>query len=534
MRYFAIILLFVAASPFLHAQGSFSGGLELNSEFYQRDTSIGASNTPHYDNLLSSTDAWLNLDYRNYKHKLEAGIRLDVFNNSNLHDPGTPYTALGIGRFYLRKTFNNLTITGGYFYDQFGSGITFRSYQDRALGIDNATLGIHLEYDFLENWTVKAFTGMQKNRLKPFRTDISLYNPIIKGLNAEGSIKIGEDISLLPGGSVVNRTLDENSMNFIVNTIESYDEEDRFVPKYNTFAYSLYNRLNIGNVSWYIEGARKTSEAIYNADQKLVNRPGSVVYSTLTYSQRGFGAGLKLKRTDDFVFRTSPNEKLLDGMISYVPPVSKQNSLRLPARYVAATQELEELAGSGNITYTPKKGYTINATYSEVRAFDYEELFREIYVDLELNTSRKWKGLIGGQYIDYDQVFYEGKGASMVHALTPFLEFNYNIDRRKSIRMELQQQFSEQDYGDWVYGLLEFSIAPYFTVSVSDMYNYDPNPPTSTKKQHYYSFTTSFVYQRHRLSLSYTKQVEGVICTGGVCRYEPAFNGFKVRLTSSF
>jgi len=534
MRHFTIILLFVIASPLLFAQGSFSGGLELNSEFYQRDTSIGASNTPHYNNLLSSTDAWLNLDYRNYKHKLEAGIRLDVFNNSNLHDPGTPYTALGIGRFYLRKTFNNLTITGGYFYDQFGSGITFRSYQDRALGIDNATLGLHLEYDFLKNWTVKAFTGMQKNRLKPFRSFVSLYNPIIKGLNAEGSITLSEDISLLPGGSVVNRTLDQNSMNFIVNTIESYDEEDRFVPKYNTFAYSLYNRLNIGNVSWYIEGARKTSEAIYNADQKLVNRPGSVIFSTLTYSRSGFGAGLKFKRTEDFVFRTSPNEKLLDGMISYVPPVSKQNSLRLPARYVAATQELEELAGSGNITYTPKKGYTINAAYSEVRAFDYEELFREIYADLELNTSRKWKGLIGGQYIDYDQVFYEGKGASMVHAFSPFLEFNYNIDRRKSIRMEFQQQFTEQDYGDWVYGLVEFSIAPYFTVSVSDMYNYDPNPPTSTEKQHYYSFTTSFVYQRHRLSLSYTKQVEGVICTGGVCRYEPAFNGFKVRLTSSF
>ncbi len=434
----------------------------------------------------------------------------------------------------MRKTFNNLTITGGYFYDQFGSGITFRAYQDRALGIDNAILGLHLAYDFLDHWTVKAFTGMQKDRLKPFRTDVNIYNPIIKGLNLEGNIQLGDRASLLPGGSVVNRTLDQGSMDFIVNTLETYEPENRFVPQYNTFAYSLYNRLNIGNVSWYIEGAGKTHEAIYNADQKLVNRPGSVIFSTLTYSQSGFGAGIKLKRTEDFVFRTSPNEKLLDGMISYVPPVSKQNSLRLPARYVAATQELEELAGSGNITFTPKRGYTINATYSEVRAFDYEELFREIYLDLEVKPSRDWKGLVGAQYIDYDQVFYEGKGASMVHAFTPFLEFNYNIDRRKSIRFELQQQFTQQDYGDWVYGLAEFSIAPWLSVAVSDMYNYDPNPPTSTKKQHYYSFTTAFTYQRHRLSLSYTKQVEGIICTGGVCRYEPAFSGLKVRLTSSF
>ncbi|MBX9448900.1 MAG: hypothetical protein KL787_03955 [Taibaiella sp.] len=38
----------------------------------------------------------------------------------------------------------------------------------------------------------------------------------------------------------------------------------------------------------------------------------------------------------------------------------------------------------------------------------------------------------------------------------------------------------------------------------------------------------------HRFSLAYVKQVEGINCTGGVCRYEPAFSGLRLGITSSF
>ena len=44
----------------------------------------------------------------------------------------------------------------------------------------------------------------------------------------------------------------------------------------------------------------------------------------------------------------------------------------------------------------------------------------------------------------------------------------------------------------------------------------------------------SYTEKQHRLSLNYAKQVAGIVCTGGVCRYEPAFNGFRVNLVTSF
>ncbi|HEY1045054.1 MAG TPA: DUF6029 family protein [Bacteroidia bacterium] len=34
--------------------------------------------------------------------------------------------------------------------------------------------------------------------------------------------------------------------------------------------------------------------------------------------------------------------------------------------------------------------------------------------------------------------------------------------------------------------------------------------------------------------MSYIKQVQGVNCTGGICRVEPAFSGVRLSLSTSF
>ena len=526
-----IILTFSTLYLQSNGQGSFFGGLQVNSDFYDRDEKVGATGTPHYDNLKSSTDGWLNLDYINDKYGFDLGIRFDMYLNSNLHDPGTPYTDLGIGTWYIRKRFDKFRITGGYFYEQFGSGIVFRAFEDRTLGIDNAILGAHIEADPVEKLKIKAFAGVQKNRL-------SFYKPIIIGASAESDLSIGDKVQFIPGFSIVNRTMDQSSMDFVVSTIESYDPENRFVPKYNVYVYGGYNTLNIGDFSWYLEAAGKTSEAIPNAENDLVNKPGNVVYSTLNYSIKKLGAAIQFKRTENFYFRTSPNEILLDGILNFIPPVTRQNSLRLPARYNAVVQDLEELAYSADLTYSPIiRKLTVNLNYSESRDFDNELKFKELFGDVELKFKKKWKADVGMQYIEYDQEFYEAESYGsyrLVKAFTPFVEFTYKINRKHSLTFDLQNQLTQQDFGSWAFILVEYNLAPWFSLAVSDMYNYDPNPERIADKTHYYQFFGSFTYNTHVVTLSYVKQVEGIVCTGGVCRYEPAFSGVKLTLNSTF
>jgi len=66
------------------------------------------------------------------------------------------------------------------------------------------------------------------------------------------------------------------------------------------------------------------------------------------------------------------------------------------------------------------------------------------------------------------------------------------------------------------------------------MYNITPNKAVVQKANHYYNIFVAYTQGPHRFSLAYVKQVDGINCTGGVCRYEPAFSGVKAMVTTSF
>ena len=508
-----------------YSQSGFSGDLMVNSNYYQRDSAIGATNTPLYDNLLFGGEGWLSLNYSNWGY--DFGVRFDLFNNSALHDPQKAYSEQGIGACYVRKKIDELTITGGYFYDQFGNGITFRAYEDRALGIDYAMFGLKAEYQITKQWKIKGFTGRQKNLFSSFK-------PIVKGLNTDAVLKVNDDLQLIPGLSFVNRTLDQESMDLVVSAMPVVNPvvEERFVPKYNVYVYSFYNTLTYKKITWNIEYAGKSKDVYYDLKGKLSDKEGSVLYSNLGYATKGLGITVQFKRTENFSLRTSPNEILLKGVLDFLPPLSKQNSMRLLSRYVAATQVFSEMAYEADVFYTPVKGITLTANYSDIRDLNDVQLFREIYFDVEYKKKKKWRTVTGIQVLSYNQEVYQKKPAvPMVEAISPFAEWTLKLSTKKSIDVQLQYQFNGHDYGDWFYGQFEFNVAPHFSFALADMYNIVPK---KTDDIHYYSIFTSYTKNANRFTVSYVKQVEGIVCTGGVCRYEPAFSGVKFTLTSSF
>lgn len=500
--------------------------MQLNANFFQRDSSIGAAGTPLYDNLLSGGEAWFTLNYT--LPTFDAGVRFDAFLHSNLHNPQKPFSEQGLGFFYMRKQVKELTITAGYFYDIIGSGIIYRSYEERGLGIDYATAGIRLQYDLAANWKVKGFVGRQKNLFK-------LYNPIIKGASIDGYVKVNDKINFAPGTGILNRTMDPSSMNFVISNIKSYPDSSQFQPMYNVYAGTVYNTLNVGNVSWYVEAAGKTKEASYDFDGNFVNKSGSVLYSSLTYSVKGFGVTLQGKRTENFDLRTSPNERLLQGTLNFLPSLTRQNTFRLPARYAAATQTLGEIGGQADVFFTPKQGYTVTLNYSNIKRLSGEQLYQEVCGEFEVTALKKFHYALGGQTVFYNMAVYRVKAeAPDVKTITPFIEATYKINRKHSVRTELQYMMTEQDYGSWAFALVEYSVAPHLSFAVSDMYNVKPNPEITTDKKHYYNVFGAYTRGANRFSASYVKQVEGITCTGGVCRYEPAFSGLKLGITSTF
>lgn len=505
-------------------QGTFSGDFMMNLNFFQRDSSIKASGNPLYDNYLSGNEGWLDLRY-NYDG-WTFFVRADGFNNSNLYNPTQAMTGFGIGAWSVTKEMKKLSVTAGYIYDQIGSGILFRSYEDRGLLIDNALVGFELKYKLTDNVLLKGFTGQQK-------VLFDKYAPVIKGFNAEGDFSAGK-AHLMPGIGVLNRTLDQSSMDAVVGTIDAQDSATRFEPMYNMYAFTLYNTLTWGDFSWYVEGSYKTHEAIVE-NNTLVDKPGNVEYTTLGYAKKGLAINFTGKRTEDFVMRTSPNQILLNGMLNWQPIVARLRPQRLMSRYTPASQDISEQAGNVDVLIAPNDYLNITTNYTHINTLDNVELYREAYAEADYQGFDSWLLEVGAQYMEYNMAIYQAKpGVPIVKAFTPFAEATYRITKTQSLRAEFEYQDTKQDYGSWLFALLEYDIAPKWAFSISDMYNVVPNKAVVQKANHYYNIFVAYTQGPHRFSLAYVKQVDGINCTGGVCRYEPAFSGVKGMITTSF
>lgn len=547
----SIIILSLASS--MGAQGLMdyiSGSFEANGNIFIRDEAIGAANTPQYDHQLFGADAWFDLRYSQWGFDL--GFRFDIFNNSNLLNPLDSYTEEGIGMWYVHKSIGKLEITAGYIYDQIGAGLIFRSYEVRPLLIDNALIGAKLEYELFPDWKIKAFSGRQKRQFDNYR-------PVISGASFEGFLSGGEDTywSISPGVGMINRTLDDLTVEELIADLQTYTPVDSVGVSYNTYAISLYNTLTVNNFTWYLEGAYKSPELIFDpfADKtnwdgstskgKYVRNDGYILYSSMSYASKGIGITFDARATQNFEFRVSPFSAQLQGLMNYIPPMARQNTYRLNARYNAVPQFLGELAFQLDVKYAFNKNTNISFNGSFINDFDGTGLYREALVEFATKKPQSYRFISGVQMQFYNQVVFEIKpDAGVVQTITPYVEYMHKFSRKKALKVEAQYMYTGSDwsgidktgdlyreFGDWVFLQAEYSVAPHWTFFASDMWNIEP---VKTEDLHYYSAGFAYTKGQNRFALSWVKQVEGVVCTGGVCRVEPAFNVVRLNVNANF
>jgi hypothetical protein len=518
--------------------GTFTGNLEGNANFFVKDPTIGANNTPQYEHQLFGAESWLNMNYSNWG--FDFTVRYDMFQNSNIPNPVASFNGQGIGRWFVGKRIDKLYISGGYLYDQIGSGVIFRAFEERPLNIDNALFGVKLDYDISSNWHAKAFTGKQKNQF-------GNYNSVIRGGNIDGFIHFGDSTagwSIAPGAGVTVKTLDDETVSQIVNTISTYSRVDSIGANYNTFAYTAYNKLSAGPITWYIETAFKTKEVFFDpfvtktnsngssSIGKLVRRPGSVLYTSLNYAKDWLGLTLETKRTENFTFRAAPFVQLNRGLINFLPPMTRMNTYRLTARYNAATQEIGEMAYQADVEIAANDHLTFAVNGSYIDDLNHNKLYRELYTEVAYKKDN-WSVLGGIQRQEYNQNIYETKpGVPMVQTITPYVEYLHRFDKRRALRTEFQYMNTDQDYGGWFFALAEYSIGPEWIITVSDMYNYKPT--ADRDDSHYWTAQGVYNHNNIRYAFGYVRQVQGVVCTGGICRLEPTFNGVKFNINATF
>jgi len=168
------LILLLAVTVTIQAQdfGSFSGGFVSNTQLYQDDDKTN-SIAPQ-DKFRANS--YFNLNY-NYK-AFTVGMQYESYNPNALLGYSPVLKGEGIATYFFNYKAHDLDITAGYFYEQYGSGMILRSWEDKQLGVNNALKGIRVKFDATKYLQLSAFYGKQRNGFE-------LSNGSLHGANLE-------------------------------------------------------------------------------------------------------------------------------------------------------------------------------------------------------------------------------------------------------------------------------------------------------------------------------------------------------------
>jgi len=563
MKKIASLLMVFGASFLGFSQevntGEIHGDFDLNLQSYQEDELIGATAA---DEVILN-NAYLNLNY--IKGNFATGLRYESYLNA-LADYDPEFKGNGIPYRYATYSIDGLEVTVGNYYEQLGSGLIFRSYEEKGLGIDNAMDGVRLKYSPTQGTYLKTFIGKS-------RTHFAYSDGIFRG--ADGEININEllssesKIKTILGGSFISR----------------YQERSNLIFKIPQNVSSYAGRLNLmyGGWNYYGEYAYKINDpANVLSASKMNYASGNAFTQNITFSKRGFGVSAEIHRTDNMTFKSDRDKDGKAYLINYIPTLSKPHAYSLLALYPCATQADGEFGMQFDVFYKMKKGTLLGGKYGTKLAFNYsringlnggnsflndntehipmlisiknEELyFQDINLEINKKINKKIKAnfVIANQ--TYNKDFLEGHvpgDYGVLNSTILITDVSYKIKKGHSLRIELQMLNSKQleDYsahggayengleepaeGDWSMGLLEYTISPHWFFTVQDMYNYGNE--ISEKQLHYLNLTAGFIKGANRFEIGYGKKREGIFCVGGVCKLVPSSNGFNLSISSSF
>jgi len=542
------------AGTLVNAQdgGQVHGNFSMDGQYYNEDDEIGATVPPERFGFNS----WGNLIYTN--GAFTAGVRFEAYDPPLLGYPaGQPYDGAGIGYRYASYSIDDLEVTVGNFFEQFGQGMVFRSYEERYLGVDNAMDGVRLKFRPRPGVYLKGVVGQQRFG---FDNGFTKGPGLVRGIDAEFSLN-----ELLPSWS-------EKPHNLILGgSFVSKYQEDRdplYVLPENVGAWA--GRANFISAKWniYSEYAYKINDP--NNKNGFIYKNGQGLLVNATYSTKGLGISAGAHTFDNMFFqsdRTAPTP--FDLNIIFLPPLTKQHTYNLPATlYPYATQPNGEVSYQGEIFYKfPKDSklggkYGTKVTVNYSAAFNLDSslvendeglegyrtnffspgertYFKDFNIELRKKLSKTWSLAYTYLNLVYDIDIIQGKpGKPKVYANIHIVEGQYKFTDKNSVRFEVQHLDSKQDLGNWATLLAEFTFSPHWFVAVMDQYNYvtpgNEFHGSEPNRIHYPIGSVGYIRGGNRFTASYGRQRAGIFCVGGVCRNVPAANGLTISVTSTF
>ena len=545
-KHLLLATFFSCISGSLFSQGISSlpihGNLQFDAQYYFKDSLIGAPEIP--EKMLSN--GFINFVYD--KDNFSAGVRYESYLNP-ISGFDTRYQGSGIPFRYLTYRNGELEMTAGNFYEQFGSGLIFRSYEERGLGYDNAIDGFRLKYKPYAGVYIKGFIGRQ-------RTFFQTGEGIVRGIDGEWNInesftsRASAKTQWILGGSFVSKY--------------QKDQDPTYNLPLNVGASSARISMNRGGWSLSSEYAYKINDP--STSNGFIYKEGQALLVNAGYTRKGLGVTLAAKRIDNMGFRSDRYSVGNTLIVNYLPALTKNHTYILTALYPYATQPNGEFGFQAEVFYNFKAGSLLGGrygtdltvNYSRAQSIDkmavdttgnpdaidlgyksdFFKLGKDIYFEdfnIEFNhkLSKKVRMILTYMYQNYNKDVVEGRtGFGHVYSHIVVLEMNYRMTSTKNFRTELQHMYTKQDQQSWAVLLAEYSIAPHWFIAGFDEWNYGND--VKSRQIHYFTGNLGYSRNANRITIGYGRQRAGIFCVGGVCRNVPASSGFTLSVTSSF
>lgn len=476
---------------------------------------LGLSNQLEYsynvDNEREILENWLNLDYA--KGIFSAGLRFEVF------QPNDPDPSINRGKVkyadidykYFRADIGSggegLDIEVGNFYSLFGRGMVLKSYEDRSIRIDNNLLGLKVTGKYA-GFTLTGLSGTAANANNVRKDILHSIDLEYKGWRP---LKIGATLA---------SNLPENE-NFARTTMASI----RALPSFwNIDIYGEYT----------VQMNSDIEKNVFNNQESIV---GQGFYGNLNFYLGSLSLLGEYKYYDNIAFTSS------DESIFYNTPPS----VRLEYTYILPNRHPSPLNADNEQGFQVAAGYNLsddtylNAAYTITKSLDSRSYFqrvagssnaeqtqlKETYFQAQHNWSRDLTTIAA--------VAYNEELATNTKNITPILENRFYFGGVNTIKLVLEHQHStnrvndEQFYTDVL--SIEYLRSPKFNIIlVAELETKEPEPGRTVRK--FWGFVQAGYKIGHHTDISLlvgTRQA-GNICIGGVCRFEPAFQGVELKM----
>ena len=393
-------------------------------------------------------------------------------------------------------------VRAGHFFGMFGRGLIFASYEDRLVRVDSSLDGL-LIGTRQGRFQGKVFSGT------PSARDLD-----IRGLDTE--FDLGKSWSI--GGSGLTYLAPATTGNINREVV---------------VAGRLQNYFALGD--FYLEGGWKQGYDFEEFDDDYYQE-GHAYYGSLNLYTGPFSLALEGKDYERFtVVRRADGQVALNNP----PSLTREHYYTLLSRNTHNLDTDDEVGGQAEAIWSGPSGWTLLASGNRTENQAGELIFTEAYGHLEKEDLGNYR--LRGAY-GYQDVTYENKGKN--HFVIG--DFNWDIGGASSLTVQVEHQHTElgprdqPQLGGILYPgafdvqfyILEFATAPHWTFAAVFEINNKTLPEQATepfeKEGPFPAGTISYATSGGgNFTLWAGKRQAGQLCTGGVCKPEPAFEGVE-------